>query len=138
MGKRIYLAAPIHQPQDFEANRALITELREWGFDVWSPQEAGIASEVALREKRDLAEVRREFLHKDLAAMKTCDICLAYVGRDREPSQGMLWELGYMTACNKLVIIYNPLPIKYTLMAQYTCDFEARTLMSLKSILEGC
>lgn len=138
MGKRIYLAAPIHQQQDADNNKQLLEVLREWGYDVWSPQEAGIASEIAKQTGKPLDEVRAEFLKKDLSAMKTCDICLAYIGRAREPSQGMLWEMGWMYAANKLVIIYNPLNTKYTLMAQFTADWIAQDLDSLKSILEGC
>lgn len=138
MGKRIYLAAPIHQKADAAHNQALLNVLREWDFEVWSPQEAGIASEEAARTGESLDAVRLKYMHKDLSAMKTCDICLAYIGRQREPSQGMLWEMGYMTACNKLVIIYNPLKIKYTLMAQFTADWVIESLEDLLKVLEGC
>lgn len=135
VGKRIYLAAPIHKDEDAEKNANLILELRVKDYDVWSPQEAGIASDVAKRTGRSLDEVRKEFMKKDLAAMKTCDICVAYLGREREPSQGMLWEMGWMSANNKLVILFNPCHNKFTLMAQFTVDFEVDTLEELLRVL---
>lgn len=137
MSKRIYLAAPIHQQIDADLNKGLIEQLRKWGFDVWSPQEAGIASDVAKQAGKPLTEVRKEFMKKDLSAMKCCNVCLAYIGHDREPSQGMLWEMGYMTASNKVVVIYNPFKIKYTLMAEFTADWIVENLVDLKQVLEG-
>lgn len=135
VGKRIYLAAPIHKDEDAEKNASLILELRVKDYDVWSPQEAGIATDVAESTGRPLDEVRKEFMKKDLAAMKTCDICVAYLGREREPSQGMLWEMGWMSANNKLVILLNPCHNKFTLMAQFTVDFEVDTVEELLKVL---
>lgn len=138
MSKKIYFAAPIHDKRDAANNMALINVLRECGYDVWSPQEAGIASDIAEKTGKPLDLVRAEILKRDLSAMKTCDICLAYLGRQREPSQGMLWEMGWFTANNKLVIIYNPLLIKYTLMAQFTADWICEQLEDLHEVLEHC
>lgn len=135
MSKRIYLAGPIHQPEDFSANEGLLECLRARGFDVWSPQEAGIATDVAKQTGRPLAEVRREFMHKDLSAMKCCDVCLAYLGREREPSQGMLWEMGWFVGMNKPVIIYNPFHNKFTLMAEFTADFATDNLTDAVRLL---
>lgn len=133
----IYLAAPIHKEEDATANKELLNALREDYFNVWSPQEAGIANKIAKETGRDLDEVRKEFMHKDLAAMKTCDICVAYLGRKREPSQGMLWEMGWFSAMNKVVIIYNPFDNPFTLMAQFTCDFYVTNFSDLMKVLEG-
>ena len=62
VGKRIYLAAPIHKDEDAEKNANLILELRVKDYDVWSPQEAGIASDVAKRTGRSLDEGRKDFM----------------------------------------------------------------------------
>lgn len=137
MSKRIYLAGPIHQIEDFRANEALLEELRTREFEVWSPQEAGIASEIAKKTGRDLNEVRREFMKTDLCAMRNCDICLAYLGRAREPSQGMLWEMGWFSAMNKPVIIYNPFHNKFTLMAEFTADFVVDTFTAVVRLLDA-
>lgn len=135
--KRIYLAAPIHQAADYENNVMLLKTLRKQGYDVWSPQEAGIATEEAQRTGQPLAEVRKKYMHKDLSAMKCCDICLAYLGRTREPSQGMLWEMGWFTAANKTVVIFNPHKNKFTLMAEFTADFYTEILEECIEILES-
>lgn len=124
--KSIYFAAPIHKQADFEKNADLINLLRRLGFDVWAPQEAGIASDIAKAEgiTRDVA--RERILHYDLCAMKRCDICLAYIDRDEGWSDGQLFEMGWFTGANKPVIIYNPRNIVLTLMSEFTCDFMVR------------
>lgn len=126
MGKRIYFAAPIHKEADFKHNELLIASLREQGFDVWAPQEVGIASDIAKAEgiTRDIA--RERILHYDLSAMKNCDICLAFIDRDEGWSDGQLWEMGWFTGKNKCVVIYNPRNIPLTLMSEFTCDFMLR------------
>lgn len=116
----IYLAGPIHQKEDWLQNKYLIELLREWGFDVWSPQEAGIACDIAKETGRELKDVRKEFCKKDLEGMKQCAVCLAYLGREREPSQGMLWEMGWFAALERPVIFYNPCDNPITLMAEFT------------------
>jgi nucleoside 2-deoxyribosyltransferase len=137
MSKRIYFAAPIHQLEDAQLNDAVIYQLRKEGFDVWAPQEAGIASDVAKQTGQDLAAVRAAFLKKDLSAMKTCDICVAYIGRDRKLSEGMLWEMGWFTGMNKLVIFYNPHHVKTTLMAEFSADFIVASLGDLLKVLQN-
>lgn len=124
--KSIYFAAPIHKEQDAKNNMELITLLRKLGFDVWAPQEAGIASDIAKAEgiTRDVA--RERILHYDLCAMKRCDICLAYIDRDEGWSDGQLFEMGWFTGANKPVIVYNPRNIALTLMSEFTCDFMVR------------
>lgn len=124
--KSIYFAAPIHKHADAINNEKLITLLRKLGFEVWAPQEAGIASDIAQAEgiTRDVA--RERILHYDLCAMKRCDICLAYIDRDEGWSDGQLFEMGWFTGANKPVIIYNPRNIALTLMSEFTCDFMVR------------
>lgn len=122
-GKSIYFAAPIHKEQDAKNNMELITLLRKLGFDVWAPQEAGIATDISLAENITRDEARRRILHYDLCAMKRCDICLAYIDREEGWSDGQLFEMGWFVGANKPLIIYNPRNLALTLMAEFTCDF---------------
>lgn len=124
--KSIYFAAPIHKHEDAINNEKLVTLLRKLGFDVWAPQEAGIASDIAEAEGIARDEARERILHYDLCAMKRCDICLAYIDRDEGWSDGQLFEMGWFTGANKPVIIYNPRNIALTLMSEFTCDFMVR------------
>lgn len=132
---KIYFAAPIHKEEDARSNAVVIKALRDCGYEVWAPQEAGIATEVAKSTGRPLTEVRKEFMKKDLSAMKTCDVCVAYV-QGREPSDGMLWEMGWFVGMNKPVLILNVKnEVKYTLMAEFTCDFMCASFNELEEIL---
>ena len=131
MKKSIYLAAPIHQQEDFNLNADLLILLREQGFEVWSPQEAGIASDEARRTGEPLDTVRARYMRKDLSAMEQCDICVAYLGRERTFSEGMLWEMGWYVGQGKPVVLYNPCNNKLTLMAQFTVDYIVDTFQAL-------
>lgn len=131
---RIYLAAPIHKEEDAEANRKLIAILREKHM-VWSPQEAGIASDYAKRYGKELKQARQFFCQHDLKGMKASDVCVAFLGREREPSQGMLWEMGWFFALNRPVIFYNPFNNPITLMAEFTSTV-VHTVAELLEALE--
>lgn len=122
-GKKIYWAAPIHKQEDAEKNAKYISILRHLGFDVWAPQEAGIASDIAKAEGIDLVEARRRILRYDLAAMKNCDICVAFIDRDAGWSDGQLFEMGWFVGMNKPLIVWNVNSIPLTLMAEFTADF---------------
>lgn len=137
MRKTVYLAAPIHKEEDSMQNAQLITMLRKDDWEVWSPQEAGIASEIAANTGRSLAEVRKEFCQKDLDGMSKSDVCVAYLGRTREPSQGMLWEMGWFYAMNKPVIFFNPAHNPITLMAEFTCVKIVHTYSELLKALDS-
>ena len=133
---KIYLAAPIHQEADATANTILLHQLRSRGFDVWSPQEAGIASEEAKQTGEPLDTVRARYMRKDLKAMEECEVCVAYLGRERSFSEGMLWEMGWYVGKNRTVILYNPYHNKVTLMAQFTVTKTVDTLKQLLKALE--
>lgn len=134
---RIYLAAPIHQHEDVVENEEILKYLRDKGYDVWSPQEAGIASEEAKRTGEALDVVRQRYMIKDLTAMQECDICVAFLGRKRPFSEGMLWEMGWFTGQHKPVILCNPCMNKVTLMAQFTVDYTVYRFDELVKILES-
>ena len=123
MSKKIYWAAPIHKQEDADKNSQHISILRRLGFDVWAPQEAGIASDIAKERGISLYEARRNILHYDLAAMKNCDICVAFIDRDAGWSDGQLFEMGWFVGMNKPLIVWNVNSIPLTLMAEFTADF---------------
>lgn len=133
--RKIYLAAPIHQKEDFIANAELLVKLREKGFDVWSPQEAGIASEEAKQTGEPLDVVRERYMQKDIDGMEESDICLAFLGRQRPFSEGMLWEMGWFVGRDRPVILYNPYHNKVTLMAQFTVSYTVNTFEELLEVL---
>ncbi len=137
MRKTIYLAAPIHKEEDSTQNALLIARLRKDDWEVWSPQEAGIASDIAIKTNRSLLEVRKEFCQKDLDGMSKSDVCVAYLGRTRDPSQGMLWEMGWFYAMNKPVIFFNPAYNPITLMAEFTCVKVVHTYSELLKALDS-
>lgn len=120
--KHIYLAAPIHKEEDADANALLIQALRDAGHMVWSPQEAGIASDYAKKYNKDLKDARQYYCIRDLKGMRASDVCVAYLGREREPSQGMLWEMGWFTGRDIPVLFYNPCSNPITLMAEFTAS----------------
>ena len=46
----------------------------------------------------------------DLKACKEADICIACAGdrnHQRAPSEGMIWEMGFMAGCQKTVLLFN-------------------------------
>lgn len=136
MSKKIYLAAPIHQQEDFALNAMLLVKLRQLGYEVWSPQEAGIASHEAQQTGEPLDVVRQRYMVKDLTAMKECEVCVAYLGRERSFSEGMLWEMGWYSGKGRKVIIFNPCHNKVTLMAQFTADYTVDTFQELIDVLK--
>lgn len=139
MSKRIYFAAPLHKEADALHNVALGKSLRKLGFDVVLPQEFGIASDLARQHGTTVEYERRLIQKKDYGAMMCCDICLAYINREEGWSDGQLWEMGWFAGMNKPVVIYNPLKLPLTLMAEFSC-LEHITEPDLDKLVEilGC
>ena len=76
---------------------------------------------------------RRYLYTMDLHAMQKADCCVAYVDRPKGPSEGMLWEMGYMAGCNKPVYLLNPgFKHGYNLMP----EFGSMCFDSEQSLLE--
>lgn len=107
---KIYWAAPLHDPEDRERNAAYVERLRKAGHKVYVPQEHGVWEQTVKKFGGDVAVTRKYFYRLDLKAMREADICIACAGdrkHERGPSEGMLWEMGYMSADNKTVILFN-------------------------------
>lgn len=122
---KIYYAAPLHDPEDRERNAAHVRELRVEGYTVYLPQEHGVWEDLVkanvangMPEEQAVQEVRKAIYKWDLSAMQRADCCVAYAG-NRPPSEGMLWEMGYMTGANKPVYLYSPHGWRYNLMPEF-------------------
>lgn len=107
---KIYWAAPLHDAEDRVRNDKYVAMLRKDGHQVYVPHEHGVWEEVLSQFGGDAGKVRRHFYELDLKAMRAADVCIACAGdheHPRGPSEGMLWEMGYMSADNKTVILFN-------------------------------
>lgn len=105
--RSIYFAAPLHDDADQQRNNSVVTQLRAEGYTVYLPQEHGKWEDLVAKFGGKDA-TRRYLYQMDLHAMQRADCCVAYVLRDKGPSEGMLWEMGYMSGCNKPVFLINP------------------------------
>lgn len=109
MGRKIYWAAPLHDKDDQERNAKYVQLLRRAGHTVYVPQEHGVWEDLAKQFTTE--EQAREYLFKlDMQAMREADTCVACCGdleHQRGPSEGMLWEMGWMTAAHKNVFLFN-------------------------------
>lgn len=119
MSRMIYFAAPLHDNDDQLGNMIVIEKLRAQGYQVYAPQEHGKWEDLVA--KFGGKDVTRRYLYTmDLHAMQRADCCVAYVDREKGPSEGMLWEMGYMSGCNKPVFLLNPcFKHGYNLMPEY-------------------
>lgn len=131
----IYFAAPLHDDDDQRRNAFVIAVLREQGFKVYAPQEHGKWEDLVA--KFGGKDVTRRYLYTmDLHAMQKADCCVAYVDRPKGPSEGMLWEMGYMAGCSKPVYLLNPgFKHGYNLMPEFgsMCfDSQASLIEHLK------
>lgn len=108
--RKIYWAAPLHAEKDRARNAKYIKILRDAGHKVYAPQEHGVWEDL-VKKFGQSENVIREHLYKlDLQAMKEADMCIACCGNledPREPSEGMLWEMGWMAGAHKNVILFN-------------------------------
>lgn len=108
---KIYWAAPLHDVEDRKRNEKYVRMLREQGHKVYVPQEHGIWEQTLNQFGGDVEKTRKHFYELDLKACKEADICIACAGdldNPRAPSEGMIWEMGFMTGRQKTVLLFNP------------------------------
>ena len=107
---KIYWAAPLHDESDRKRNAMYVQKLRANGHTVYVPQEHGIWEQTLNQFGGDVAKTRQHFYELDLKACKEADICIACAGNmehQRAPSEGMIWEMGFMAGCQKTVLLFN-------------------------------
>lgn len=119
---KIYYAAPLHAEADQEKNQEVVKKLRDAGFDVYSPQEHGVWENVLQRFNGDKTKTRQYLYRQDLKAMRSCNVCLAFQYREKGPSEGQLWEMGWCKGAHKTVILVNENSWGFNLMPEFGAD----------------
>ena len=107
---KIYWAAPLHDEEDRKRNAVYVQKLRANGHIVYVPQEHGIWEQTLNRFGGDVEKTRQHFFELDAKACREADICIACAGNmehQRAPSEGMIWEMGFMYGCQKTVLLFN-------------------------------
>ena len=107
---KIYWAAPLHDAEDRKRNAKYVQKLRANGHIVYVPQEHGVWEQTLDQFGGDVEKTRKHFYELDLKACKEADICIACAGdmeHQRAPSEGMIWEMGFMAGCQKTVLLFN-------------------------------
>lgn len=107
---KIYWAAPLHDEEDRRHNAIYVQKLRANGHQVYVPQEHGVWEQMLGQFGGDVGKTRQHFYELDLKACKEADICIACAGNmqhQRAPSEGMIWEMGFMAGCQKTVLLFN-------------------------------
>ena len=107
---KIYWAAPLHDEEDRRRNAIYVQKLRANGHTVYVPQEHGVWEQTLGQFEGDVEKTRKHFYELDLKACKEADICIACAGNmehQRAPSEGMIWEMGFMAGCQKTVLLFN-------------------------------
>ena len=121
--RKIYWAAPLHDEKDQKRNMEYVDKLRAKGYLVYVPQEHGVWEDLVKKYGKSEDAVREHLFKLDLQAMREADMCIACCGdlKDpRGPSEGMLWEMGWMTAAHKNVLLFNEDNYwRYNLMPQF-------------------
>lgn len=116
----IYFAAPLHDAEDQRKNAIWTEDLRIRGHKVYLPQEHGVWEDLLSQFDNDPTLVRRYLFKQDLYAMQKAQCIVAAVDRDKGPSEGMLWEMGWAHGANKPVFLFNPHGRhRYNLMPQF-------------------
>lgn len=107
---KIYFAAPLHDKSDRDRTDKYVAMLRKEGHAVYVPHEHGVWEDMLSQFGGDIKKTRQHFFELDIKAMKEADCCVAVCGdltTPRGPSEGMIWEMGFMTADNKNVFLFN-------------------------------
>lgn len=135
----IYWAAPLHDKEDRDRTDKYVARLRAEGHKVYVPHEHGVWEDLVC--KFGSVAATREYLYKaDLKAMKAADVCVACAGdleHQRAPSEGMIWEMGYMSADNKTVLLFNEAGYwDYNLMPEFGSSMVFKDFDSLLQYLK--
>lgn len=119
---RIYLASPLHDKEDRDYYTPYVKALREYYHSVYVPAEHGVWEEELKKFGGDAEKCRRHFFELDIAACNNADYCVAMFNPRRRdgPSEGMIFEMGYMYALHKNILLYNQQGMwTYNLMPEF-------------------
>jgi nucleoside 2-deoxyribosyltransferase len=104
--KKIYFAAPLFNEMELKRNEEMTKLLREWGYQVYLPQESAGLSAKIIANGGDKYEVSRKIFNTDLEGIKNSDILIFFLD-GRVPDEGACVELGMAYAWNKKCIGYK-------------------------------
>ena len=124
----IYWAAPLHDVEDRERNTKAASAFRAAGHNVYMPQEHGVWEQCLKNFNGDKQMTRSYFYHLDIIAMNRSNICVVYHSRKTGPSEGQLFEMGYMKAQGKVVILINEVGWDFNLMPEFGADFYCESV----------
>lgn len=124
----IYWAAPLHDEDDRIHNTAAATLFRNAGHNVYMPQEHGVWEQCLSNFNGDKRATRSYFYRLDTIAMNRCNVCIVYHNRTCGPSEGQLFEMGYMKAQGKVVILINRSGWEFNLMPEFGADFYCESV----------
>ena len=104
---KIYLAGPLFSESELERNTKIKNFLINLGYDVYLPQDEGLAYEM-INENNKL-EVNKKIFEMDVENLKQCDM-LVFILDGRVPDEGGCVELGMAYAWGKKSIGYKTDP----------------------------
>ena len=104
--KKIYFAAPLFNEMELKRNREFTAILRNWGYEVYLPQESVGLSAKIIADGGDVYEVSKKIFQADLNGIKCCDILVFFLD-GRVPDEGACVELGIAYALGKKCIGYK-------------------------------
>lgn len=104
--KKIYFAAPLFNEMELKRNEEITQILRNWGYEVYLPQESAGLSAKLIANGGDKYEVSRNIFNTDLDGIKSCDILIFFLD-GRVPDEGACVELGMAYAWGKKCIGYK-------------------------------
>lgn len=104
--KKIYFAAPLFNEMELKRNEEITKKLRNWGYEVYLPQESAGLSAKIIANGGDKLEVSKKIFETDLEGIKKCDILIFFLD-GRVPDEGACVELGMAYAWGKVCIGYK-------------------------------
>jgi len=100
--KKIYLAAPLFNPQEIAYNQAVCQVLEQF-FEVHLPQRDGVLIPGNAKDVDQFRQMSAQAYESDLAAIRDCDIVFAVLD-GRSIDEGVSFELGYGVALGKCCV----------------------------------
>jgi len=104
--KKIYFAAPLFNEMELKRNEEITKLLRNWGYQVYLPQESAGLSAKIIAQGGDKYKVSKKIFNTDLEGIKKSDILIFFLD-GRVPDEGACVELGMAYAWNKKCIGYK-------------------------------
>jgi nucleoside 2-deoxyribosyltransferase len=121
---KIYMAGPLFTTAEKHFNHGLAAALREFGHEVWLPQDM---------EPRDRSA--RSVFEKDVEGIDQSEAIVACMDGP-DPDSGTAWECGYGYAKGKKIILYRT--DERGISDGGLCEFNLMLYASANSVLDGC